>query len=300
MAGSAPETSPKESGKRGGGSTLTLIIGLNFGLLAVGAAASLTYFLLYNVLNSSNTTAADFARLEKAAFQILLFSVAVGVIAMAVLEVLKRLTPVRALYHLRALSHYLGDGPAEFLSEITSHGRHRIATFDLPLEQLTAQLSAVLDQITSSVIALPVVWDPVGESGTLKQIPSPLIERRLQLINAVVGRQFFVSPSSTPSGNNPPAKLSENIDLQHEMEAVLRATLDSGLDNLQLSIGSGWKRTIRMSAAVIAAISALTVSVLYNVSVTVLLVSAVGAFILGGFFAWLSRDLVAVVERWRR
>jgi hypothetical protein len=294
--------SPSERSERGGRSALVLVIALLFGLIAVGAAASLTYFLLFNLLSNPDRTAADLGRLETAAFQILLFSIAVGIIAMAVLEVLKRLTPIRALYHLWTLSNHLGRGPAEFLGDVVSHGRRRTAPFDLPIEQLTAQLGAALDQITSSVITLPIVWDPVNESGLFSEVPSPLTQSRFDLINAVAGRPFFVfhSSPSTPSGDGPSTTSKDGADPQRDMEGVLRAALDSGLDNLQLSIGSGWKRLVRLSAAIISAIAALTVSVLNNVSVTAMLVSVVGAFILGGFFAWLSRDIVAVLERWRQ
>lgn len=295
----AADSSQSDDGRKPG-SVAALVIAVLVGLSAVGAAASIIYFLLFNVLSNSSRTAADFARLEKAALQILLFSIAVGVIAMAVLEAVKRLTPIRAVYHLRALTSRLGAGSTDFLSETISHGRRRTTPFDLPVEQLTAQIGAALDQIVSSIEMLPLAWQPVEESAIFDGVVSPLVHQRLQLVNAIIGREFFTIAPPAPDGSPAPASPTEDTDLRRDMEAILRVALDAGLDNLQLSIGSDWKRLVRLSASIISAVSALAVSVLYGVDVTVLLVSAVGAFVLGGFFAWLSRDLTAVIERWRR
>jgi hypothetical protein len=65
-------------------------------------------------------------------------------------------------------------------------------------------------------------------------------------------------------------------------------------------VGYGWKRLVRLSAAFVSAASAVAISLLKGASYRIVLVAFLGAFIIGGFFSWLSRDLVAAVERWRR
>lgn len=302
------------SSTNGRGGRLRLVaFTIAFGLTAIAAAGSVLYFLLSNLLTSGSQTAAEFGHLQKAAVQILLFSAAVGVIAMAALEVIKRLTPVRALYHASALSRRLGSEPAELLTEMVY--RHRYSNLDVPIEQLTAQLQTALDQIVASVPEMALTWRPADEVAVVREGPS-LAERRLIVLNAVIGRNFFEfgspkdvtsDPAGTPhisadisAASAAPGKgpSSEDESLR-TMEIALRSSVDAGLDSLQVAIGSGWKRLVRLSAALVAAVSAIAVSALYGVGYVALLVAMLGGFVLGGFFAWLARDLVAGIERWR-
>jgi hypothetical protein len=283
-------------------------------MLAFFAALIAAYLLLSAVL-VKRQAAFDFAKLEKSAIQILLFGIAVGVTAMAIIEVLKRLLPIRAVYHIALLSKNLGRESFDFLAEAISGNRRRAIFFDLPIEQLSAQIGVVLDQIVAAIEVMPIVWDPLTERGFVGE-HSISMKHRLELVNAVVGRPFFVlqqqEPLATPSGanevpatpsgaNEVPATPSEvNAELRRDMETALRSALDSRLDTLQLSVASGWKRVVRLSAALVSAASALALSVLSGVNYQVLLVALLAAFVVGGFFSWLSRDLVALVERWRR
>lgn len=281
-----------------------LLIALVF--LTIAAVIGIVYVLLSGIALKSHQTAFDFSRLERAALQLLLFGIAVGVTAMAVIEVIKRTTPVRAAYHVAVLSRRLGPDSYAVLRDLVTGRRQNLLLLDLPIEQLTGQIGAALDQIVAGLDVIPVVWSPELEQGTVNK-PAPPVRARLELLNAVVGRQFFVvtekdqgAPPSKDQGAPPSDKKSTSQELQRDLETALRSALDAGLDNVQLSVGSGWKRLVRLSAALVSAVAALIISILNGETYEIVLIAFLGAFVIGGFFSWLSRDLVAVVERWRQ
>ena len=280
----------------------------------VAAVIGIVYVLLSGIALKSHQAAFDFSRLERAALQLLLFGIAVGVTAMAVIEVIKRTTPVRAAYHVAVLSRRLGPDSYAVLRDLVTGRRQNVILLDLPIEQLTGQIGAALDQIVAGLDVIPIVWSPEREQGTVNK-PAPPLRARLELLNAVVGRQFFVvtekdqgAPPDKDKGS-PPSKdqivlpgdeKSTAQELRRDLETALRSALDAGLDNVQLSVGSGWKRLVRLSAAAVSAIAALIISILNGETYEIVLIAFLGAFVVGGFFSWLSRDLVAVVERWRQ
>lgn len=274
---------------------LLFIVLVSFAIVVI---TGIVYLLLSGIVLKSHQVDFDFSRLERAALQILFFGIAIGVTAMAVIEVIKRTTPIRAAYHVAALSKRLGHDSYTLLRDIITARRRSVTFFDLPIEQLTGQIGAALDQIVANIEVIPIVWDPKLEQGTVNQ-PSPSIRQRLELLNAVVGRQFFVVTEEDQSTPSVAEKPSEQ-ELQRDLETALRSALDAGLDNIQLSLGSGWKRLVRISAAFVSAASALAISILNGATYQIVLIAFLGAFIIGGFFSWLSRDLVAVVERWRQ
>jgi hypothetical protein len=57
---------------------------------------------------------------------------------------------------------------------------------------------------------------------------------------------------------------------------------------------------LRLASCVTAALLALVVIVYSPVGFSIALTTVFGAFAVGGFFAWFARDVVAVIERWRR
>src|SRR5207237_2365537 len=80
----------------------------------------------------------------------------------------------------------------------------------------------------------------------------------------------------------------------------LAGKVRAGVDQLQITLGEGWRRYVQGAA--------LWLSGLYGVALTHagdLPASAharyvIAALLVGGVFAWLSRDATAVIERLRR
>jgi hypothetical protein len=82
-------------------------------------------------------------------------------------------------------------------------------------------------------------------------------------------------------------------------EGNMRAQLDLELNQLQIQIGNRWRRLVRTVSSVTAALLATGILVLSGVDPEVTVGLIVSAFLVGGFFSWLSRDAVAAIERWR-
>jgi hypothetical protein len=80
---------------------------------------------------------------------------------------------------------------------------------------------------------------------------------------------------------------------------IVAQQLQAGIDTLQVSVGQRWRRYVRTAALLMS-----TAFAAVAVQQTTIARGAKGAFILaalrlGGFFSWLLRDAVAVVERLR-
>jgi hypothetical protein len=262
---------------------LTYLQSFTLAFFAIVTTTGIVYLLLSGIALKSQQTAFDYSRLERTAVQVLLFGAAIGVTAMAVIEVIKRITPVRAAYHVSALSKRLGPDSFSLLREVITVRQRNVTFFDLPIEQLTGQIGAALDQIVANIEVVPITWNPELEQGTADQ-PAPLIKRRLELLNAVIGRQFFVVTQEN-QGKSSLFKGFTGQESRRDLETALRSALDAGLDNIQLSVGYGWKRLVRLSAALISAISAVAISVLNGASYRL----ALAAFLERYSKPWFSR-----------
>ncbi len=205
-----------------------------------------------------------------AAGSLLAFSAVVGVLAMAVLEVLRRLLPLRGWFHRRELyglkfvDHekrelygvkFMDPEQPElygvkFVDTKRVLGRYDLAWFDVPREQFVAQLAALAE-----------------------------IE---------LAREF-ARVAATPSPREP-------VD----DDAEARANLETELDAFAASVAFRWQRMLRLSACVLAGACGLVTATFSGADVGAVAVSTVAAFVFGGFFAWFARDIVALVEGWRR
>jgi hypothetical protein len=172
--------------------------------------------------------------------------------------------------------------------------------FGLPIEQLTPQIGAVAELASTEGNRLALLKSLAGKSGWPK-------------IDQFAARTSGPSPtpaagpSPTPAAGHPPTAAAgqptaqtgqedEGVELRLELAYLIRG----GLDQLQVSIGERWRHYARATAAWLSGALALIMSYVVHISPGVRTVSVLSALILGGFFSWLARDLVAVVERIRR
>ena len=164
--------------------------------------------------------------------------------------------------------------------------------FGLPIEQLTPQIGAVAELASAEGNRLALLKSLAGKSGWPK-------------IDQFAARTS--GPSPTPAAGQPAAQTGgqpvaqtgqedEEVELRLELAHLIRG----GLDQLQVSIGERWRHYARATAAWLSGALALIMSYVVHLSPGVRTVSVLSALILGGFFSWLARDLVAVVERIRR
>jgi hypothetical protein len=261
---------------------------LSAGLLSATAVITVLLIAVSFGIASFSASQADATHAAGMSADILLFSLISGVISMAMLQTLKSLLPIRAAYHGLYLRHWLAqrggdDGSASFrqllqglgtrfdesprlASKFARDSRHQV--LDLPAELLAAQISAAVD------LALGAPADYQRLLTVLCGPPNGAAVERL----AKLGRLEPDDPSSIEVGRR----------------------LTTAVDILQISLGHGWRIRVRTAAVVTSGIVGVFLVDVADVRPDHRGVLILASLILGGFFAWLARDLTAIVERARR
>jgi hypothetical protein len=223
---------------------------------------------------------------------VLMFALLCGVLAFATIEILKRVLALRGYYQRFKTREWLGDRTkhgdgalrelmscmglgtldrrGQSLFELTEAQR----VFNLPTEQLAAQISAAAD--------VAVATHRLGLLSGLTRLPPDAI---LERINA-----------STRGDRHP------GYDPGFELSQQIRA----GIDQLQISLSERWRRLLQGAA--------LWISGLYGIALAGSLPEASGqatvqptsrslyvfsALVIGGLVAWTIRDLTAAIARSR-
>ncbi|MDQ4490834.1 hypothetical protein RBS60_11570 [Sinomonas sp. ASV486] len=133
-----------------------------------------------------------------------------------------------------------------------------LIVFDLPIEQLTAQVAQAADAALEHPQGYPALTVAL-----------------------------FGSPRSLEAD-------SENIDLSAAV------SIRRSLDLFQISIGQRWRRYISASPLALSGLFALAMTSLGPRNSNGFFLTTVAAVFIGGYLSWLTRDLSAGIERWRR
>jgi hypothetical protein len=250
------------------------------------------------------------------AVQTLTLSAVVGFAAMATLEMLKRLFHLRGWFFLRRVpgSEFLrparpfrpeqkGD-PAQKKEKQGENGESpgadraaEIIRFDIPLEQLMAQLGYATDHALDSLF-----------SGRTESKPPPPESKASRPDAPPPAEPVTVSvPPPAKPAEGPDYKLLVRLVGQASVKkaqegddpTTLRLEVQAALDALQVSVGNAWRWWLRLTSCVLAAVFALAALVYAPVSPGFKTAALAGAFLLGGFFAGFFRDLAAIAERLR-
>jgi hypothetical protein len=96
-----------------------------------------------------------------------------------------------------------------------------------------------------------------------------------------------------PPVPNEPSRIVTDADVR------LSYQVRGGVDGLQLYVGQGWRRTVRLSAVLISGLLGAIWVWFVDISASLSIAYVLSSLILGGFIAWVLRDLVAIVERLR-
>jgi hypothetical protein len=237
-----------------------------------------------------------------------------GLLAMAIVQGLRTLVPLRGVFHRLALERWIDDstsaappsaggtrtGPSakRILGSITGLARgpvagDRYALLDLPIEQLCGQIAAGADRLldepstetlTSTPPAATAAAGPtVAAVLTALAAGSKDIDRYLELARKVI------AATNQPPLLEPPPESREYVRLR----ANLSQRIQRNIDGLQIATTFWWRRTLRGLAFTICGVLGLSA---FAGDPTFATVCAV----VGGFVATASRDLVAVVEKARR
>lgn len=161
------------------------------------------------------------------------------------------------------------------LGGLSPHELQRV--FNLPVEQLCAQIGAAADLAMS---------EPQDHAELLLALTGPAWLKEIDSLappNRVVNGRIF-------------RRRSED----NTAYALVAQAARSGVDMMQISLGQRWQRGVRLAAIYVSGLLGVTAAVLVHGSVLAQVLLGAAALVLGGFFSWLTRDLVAIVERVRR
>lgn len=217
---------------------------------------------------------------------VLLFSLAAGAGSMAVIQLAKQILGMRAFYQQYRVRRWL-EGRGETATwkpayedliralgygkgkKRTLRGSEERALFNLPVEQLAAQVSLAADL----TLRYP------REYGSL--------------LDALTGQRE--DAERKPSASNGNAVASEATERDIRLSYQVRG----GVDGLQLYVGQGWRRTVRLAAVLISGLLGVTWFRFLKIYPSLSVAYILSALILGGFISWFLRDLVAIAERLR-
>jgi hypothetical protein len=231
-------------------------------------------------------------------------SIVIALGAMALIQVFRRLFPIRGWFHQNAVLHWLGgDGDADTaLAELKRRAQGRsLAMFDLPIELLCAQLSAIGEQLLDELTALP--QPPIA--------PPPPREYAATLLDRMSSGEWKKNPIPSPATAASAAPFEESVAATRTRIAY---AVQRRLDQLQIDASARWRRWLLVTAIVLS-------FVLFFIAAGVLgagqrfitpisptpsgyavsyFIGAILVALFAGYMASIARDLVAIIEKLRR
>lgn len=251
-----------------------------------------------------------------------------GASSMALIETVKRLSAVRAAFQLRlvraellrlgmaravelpsfraaeldrrgleqqvallrseslALADYLRNVIADQVLVPLGLGRIDSA-FNLPVEQLMPQLADVL-----ALVRL--------DQGSERWVPRGWFDDRNPIGPRLVDVMF--RPLGLPRDSVRPGVDSHSVYVNDDSDQgrITDRITSRFLEQLQIRVGNRWRHYVRATAAWVAGALGLAIAYWGPGDVLVSRATPIAALAVGGFLAWLARDLTAAVERWRR
>ena len=185
----------------------------------------------------------------------------------------------------------------------------RVRRLDVPLEQLVAQLAQQVDGAVDEIAGLRL-----SQRG--RSLLTGLLGDRV--VDVVMPRR---SAASGPDASKLRLVISDeayrrsmglledlfgqqgrysSVEWSGEELIRLRTETQAALDDFQVSVGNAWRWRLRLSSCVLASLFA-TLALIYVPVPAAAKTAALGSsFIIGGLFAGVFRDLVALIERFRQ
>jgi hypothetical protein len=226
----------------------------------------------------------------KSARNLLEIGLVAGVGSMAVVEVRKRLGRTRGRFHLRELRQRFGGGlnhlyssPRYAYSPRNSRSRYAYSPLNLRHETLVIQLDVPLEQVVAQLGA-------TAEEAFLK--PGEFVD----FLACLGGDRAYDAVKALAAQPTADQEREDDPNIHH---AALRQAIEKGLDSLQTELGSRWQYRLRIEAAAIAGVIGLVVVSIADTGPLARLSVLGVTFVWGGFFAWLARDVVAGIQKWR-
>ena len=243
---------------------------------AVLIAAVAAFGILQLARRSHPATLPSAAGTAGHAFVVLL---AAGFASMATIQVAKSLLGLRGVYQQRQIQLWFSrpslsdDGGRNYrgyeeLRAALRLGQKSRGIFDLPIEQLSAQISIAADFASTMPLEFShFLADLTAGSGTLA--------------------------ASRKSGNEPHAGTGDTAQI--ELHYYVRA----GVDQLQATVGYRWRNYVRATAMWLSGLFGIVIVEASRVPPRERGLDILAALVIGGFISWFTRDITAAVERLR-
>lgn len=219
---------------------------------------------------------------------------AVGFLAMCLIQAIRFLIPVRSWFHQNKLRLWLssstetdqepGHSPGQELGATSSkdadfeqilnltNTKDPTAFFEMPIEQVCGQLSAVAELILSQPQTYKTLIVAFAGSGASKDA-----KKLIQMPSA---------PLQTQSD-----------DVRDRVAYAIQRNIDA----FQIAAGNSWRRCMRLAAIIVsAAIAYGAVSRRPEIRAWDVFMTALSVGLVAGFLASVFRDIVAIIERLRR
>jgi hypothetical protein len=256
--------------------------------------------------------------------ELLAFALLCALVSFAVLEIAKRLLPLRQGIQERYLLQWwfirtwaVLVPPAESWQELIEAldvQPSASSVFGLPIQLLSAQISNAADIALTEPWRYPLLYHTLTRSAEdvrrLRKLAesqrpgdSPASEDPSDIDDEVLVRT---------AGQWEAARAGEMTSITVQGLEYLGYTVSSGdsrsfqasqraratLDSLQVVVGERWRRSVQAASVLIAGLAGLLIQLTQPSPSRWLYIMA--AALIGGPLAWTIRDITAVIERWRR
>jgi hypothetical protein len=220
-----------------------------------------------------------------------------GFASAAAIETVKRLVPVRGVFHGALVKRWIGDTAWKDLSALllvqnlkaassarkrtrNSDGLRRtglLSVFDLPLEQLSARIASAFGRATD---------EPEEYRYLFLRLAAADSRLSRQAIEFSMGR--FAPDIDDGFG-----------EWSLEISPAVSGHAQEELDGFQLQTAHQWRRNLAWWSVALSSLFSAVLGLTTDDHLSMLIIAITAPFV-GGFTSWVIRDLAASVENWRR
>lgn len=290
-------------------------------LIAVAAAAlAVALFVRITALTRTKITVPReaFSVLTQRSWAVLGFAVAIGVASAALIQLAKQLFGVRSRFQRRWVTAWIEERcaieplwadwweqheklpyvPAStpVSSAVLTTSQRTLAAAELE----TVLLGGFADQDLRQVFDLPIE-QLCAQIGSAADFAISKPDEYAELLLALMGPAGLKSIDDlAPPRDIAEGRIRRGLNKDGDAYALVAQTVRQGIDLMQISLGQRWRRGVRRTAVLISGMLGFAGVLFVQITWPTRVLFALAALVLGGFFAWLVRDMAAIVERVRR
>lgn len=299
------------------------IVAIPLALLLLAAGVVPIWYVIH-LTGEGNGIGGQLERYAGTAVDVVTFTGSIGLLTMGVVEVAKRLIPLRGLFQQWRLETLLqidvttlAYAPSLGGARLSASRLATISWFDVPADQLVAQISGIVEPgMERFLIALPITGSNEGLVPVDPILPSLLgfatgdelarwASGQLE-VATTTGQSTPTSEGRSPKGSPrlPDPQATDQIRAERsrrdQLESILRTELERTLDRLHIMLGSDWRRFLRVLSCLVAGgLAAGVIATQNRIDPLTATLVTIGSAVIAGFFSWLARDLVAIIGRFR-